>query len=89
MPGLGDMARAPGRGVRLAAEEDEIEGLSAGQKGRRQLGYISTDPGRRRAERAAVDTDSELMHVVRNSKLKTQNSKRRELKTQKNARSQF
>jgi hypothetical protein len=89
MPGLGDVARAPGRGVRLAAQEDEIEGLSAGKQCRRQLGHVSTDPGRWRGERAAVDTDSELMHVVRNSKLKTQNSKRRELKTQKNARSQF
>jgi hypothetical protein len=61
MPGLGDMAGAPGRGVGSAAEEDELE-LSAGKKGRRQLGYISTNPWRRRAERAAVDTYTELAH---------------------------
>jgi hypothetical protein len=82
MPGLGDMAGAQRCGVGSAAEEDEIEGFSAGKKGRRQLRHVSTDPGRRRAERSAVDSYTELTHETQNSKLKTQNSKPKILNSQ-------
>jgi hypothetical protein len=73
VPGLGNVAGARWRGVGLAAEEDELEGLSAGKKGRCQLGHVSPDPGRRRAERAAVDPDFELTGVIQNAKCKMQN----------------
>jgi hypothetical protein len=75
MPGLGNIAGTRGRGVGSAAEEDEFERLSAGKQGRRQLGHISPDPGRRRAERAAVDPYLELTHETQNSKLKIQKLK--------------
>jgi hypothetical protein len=64
---------AGGHGIGSAAEGDELEGLSAGEKSRCQLGHIPANTGRGRAERAAVEAYFELTHETQDSKLKIQN----------------